>query len=315
MLRRVAGNCFWLGRYIERAEDTARLVAAAAQVPGEDPPIWASCLTLVAALERYRSVAGEITSAAAASFLLVERLNLSSVVQSLRAAGANARSARDLLGDPFFESVNQAWLEADAYDGEDLVEPQALETGVVAGTSIEHLTDWALQHCRTIRGGLEEVLDPQARHAVSAGGAFERIDFLLRVLQALAEGGDAPGAATLRLVLAQAAGCVDGGITVGARGASAWRAITAGAGPRALPGTVARLEAASLALFGEGSVVRVVGDLRAHLGLLGSQPASPGAREARQAMQRLLLELAAMLEREHFSDDIPPSASQRQASS
>jgi len=180
VLRRIAGNCFWLGRYLERAENTARLAAAAnaRHDLGETPRAWVDALAIGAAAAGYAAVHETVAAAPAAAFLLVERANPGSVAQSLRAAGANARSARDLLGDAYWEAINTAWIEADALDPID-----------VAGKGPEELAEWAQTRCRTIRGAGDDLPRDEVAHAIAVGGAVERCDFVARLL-AVTLGGD-----------------------------------------------------------------------------------------------------------------------------
>ncbi len=176
MLKRIAGNCFWLGRYLERADGVARLaLAAAARASSSDPTIaWRDALALGACLGGYRAANSVVVSDSAACWLLLEGGNPSSATNCLRAAGANARTARDLLGDAYWESVNVAWIEADALGPADL-----------AARGVSELAGWVQQRCRTVRGAGEELERAEPLHAIAAGTACERCDFALRLLATL----------------------------------------------------------------------------------------------------------------------------------
>ena len=107
MLSRVAEALFWVGRYVERAEDTARLLDVHFHEILEDPAVdearrAASSLTVMGvARRRRRSTAREVLD-----MLGYDSENPSSIVGSLRAARQNARGVREALSAEIWECLN-----------------------------------------------------------------------------------------------------------------------------------------------------------------------------------------------------------------
>ncbi len=112
LLARTAEAVYWAGRYLERAEDTARLVL----VHGDshvDLPVgqdvgWAPLLAVVGA---DRTWSGSLAEAEVVEHLLVDAGNPSSVLASLGAASDNFRKARAVLPRQSWELCNGLWRE------------------------------------------------------------------------------------------------------------------------------------------------------------------------------------------------------------
>ncbi len=176
MLKRTAGNCFWLARYLERAENTARLVGVAQSgdllgglTNDVEHQSWHDALRTVADLDEYRAQFGTVAPRAAASFLLLDRQNLSSVVSCLRAVRENARTARNRFTNDFWEACNSTWMEAQQHDS-------------TAMDDLDGLLAWALEHCQWIRGTAADLFGDEVPEVLSAGLAIERVDFTTRLL-------------------------------------------------------------------------------------------------------------------------------------
>ncbi len=113
MLSRVAENLYWMGRQIERAENTARLVNATTQVLIDSPAGielgWGQ-LARVMGLPN----PGELTEREVSRLLLLDAENPGSIVMSLRQARENARSLREVLPREVWEQLNALHLRAPA---------------------------------------------------------------------------------------------------------------------------------------------------------------------------------------------------------
>ena len=114
MLGKTAGGLFWLSRYLERSENTARLVEAGFRMAltraaaGEDE--WASVLTTVGCLDAYFARHETMSPNSAVDFLLREKTNPLSVYSVMRAARDNARATRTALTREVWEAVNDGWM-------------------------------------------------------------------------------------------------------------------------------------------------------------------------------------------------------------
>jgi len=117
MLSRTADHLFWMSRYTERAENTARLLdvnyqtsllpqsAEVAQMG------WQGLLSISELLPSYQARHGDITPDRVMEFMVKDEDNPSSIISCLRAARENARAVRGSLTTEVWETQNQTWLE------------------------------------------------------------------------------------------------------------------------------------------------------------------------------------------------------------
>lgn len=171
MLTRLAANCFWMARYLERAANLARLVAASqayALLPEAADQRLPWRMTVAIALDEPE---GAMDADAAVGFLLLDREHPSSLFNCFRHARDNARTARHLLPDAYWEALNSAWMEMREYDPEKLAERGTAE--VLA---------WAAARLAWVRGCGEDILRGEVPHVIDAGTALERVDYLARLV-------------------------------------------------------------------------------------------------------------------------------------
>jgi uncharacterized alpha-E superfamily protein len=117
MLSRTADHLFWMARYTERAENTARLLdvnyqtsllpqsAAVAQMG------WQGLLSISELLPAHEALYAEITPENVMAFMVKNEDNPSSIISCLKAARENARAVRGSLTTEVWETKNQTWLE------------------------------------------------------------------------------------------------------------------------------------------------------------------------------------------------------------
>jgi uncharacterized alpha-E superfamily protein len=117
MLSRTADHLFWMSRYTERAENTARMLdvnyetsllpqSASVALLG-----WQGLLSISELLSTFTEKHGEVTASAVMEFMVKDETNPSSIVSCLRAARENARAVRGSLTTEVWETLNQTWLE------------------------------------------------------------------------------------------------------------------------------------------------------------------------------------------------------------
>jgi uncharacterized alpha-E superfamily protein len=123
MISRVAESCFWMGRYIERAESTSRLLQATRGLVLDTELTPQECWRplIVAAGEElpFVRVFGEAATSDAETverYMTWDERNLSCVARSVRAARENARSIREVVSLDAWEVINEIhlWLGSDA---------------------------------------------------------------------------------------------------------------------------------------------------------------------------------------------------------
>ena len=155
MLSRTADHLFWMSRYTERAENTARMLdvnyqtSLLPQSAGVARVGWQGLLSISELLPAYNEKHGDIAQNDVMEFMVKDEENPSSIISCLRAARENARAVRGSLTTEAWETQNQTWLEAKRMlrDGEFERDPSQffdwvkfrshLSRGVVLGTMLQ----------------------------------------------------------------------------------------------------------------------------------------------------------------------------------
>jgi uncharacterized alpha-E superfamily protein len=108
MLSRIAESLFWIGRYIERADGTARILDVHLQLLLEDPWIDedSACRSLLSVMGSVAPETGDLTRADVLQQLAVDRTQPASIAYSLSAARENARRAREIVSTELWECLN-----------------------------------------------------------------------------------------------------------------------------------------------------------------------------------------------------------------
>ena len=109
MLSRIAEALFWIGRYVERAEDTARLLDVQLQLLVEDP--WtseqAACESLLTVMGA--PVEGRVDRGTVLEVLAYDPASTPSIVSAIGGARENARRARETVSTEMWEVLNTAY--------------------------------------------------------------------------------------------------------------------------------------------------------------------------------------------------------------
>ena len=183
MLSRVAEAVYWIGRHVERAEDTARLLDVTVRFTRELSTFrfgggTAEDLRLVlvtlGAEEVYTQRYGGVTEDGLAAFLVVDRDNPHSVISSITAARHNARAVRESISTEMWEELNRTYLSLQRV------------------TAAYLLLDGVHEFCRQIRlgsqlfHGVTDATMPydEAWHFLQVGKYLERADMTARILDA-----------------------------------------------------------------------------------------------------------------------------------
>ena len=178
MLSRTADHLFWMARYMERAENTARLLDVNYQTSllpqSSESAIqaWKGLLSISELTDDYLELHKEVTPKDVMEFMVSEPRNPSSILSCLRAARENARAVRGALTTEVWETMNQTWLEINR-----LVKSQALlkDPG--------ELFEWVKFRSHLSRGvTLGTMLQDEAFHFQRIGTFLERADNTARLL-------------------------------------------------------------------------------------------------------------------------------------
>jgi uncharacterized alpha-E superfamily protein len=133
MLSRTADNLFWLSRYMERAENTARILEAASRLSslpagyGGATNEWESALLATGSLERFNQLYDEVNPRNVCDFLAFSINNTTSIRSCIELARANARAVRTALTIEMWEAVNGTWLEMKNYKDGAQSRPELME--------------------------------------------------------------------------------------------------------------------------------------------------------------------------------------------
>jgi uncharacterized alpha-E superfamily protein len=117
MLSRTADHLFWMARYTERAENTARMLdvnyqtSLLPQSAAVSKVGWQGMLSISELMPLYTKKHGEVEPQRVMQFMVRDETNPSSIVSCLRAARENARAVRGSLTTEAWETQNQTWLE------------------------------------------------------------------------------------------------------------------------------------------------------------------------------------------------------------
>ncbi len=114
MLSRVAERMYWAARYLERAENTARLVrvydAALLDLPEQAGVGWPLLVDICGARESFAARYPKGGDRETLKFLISDPDSTSSIVASLSGARENFRTTRDMCPTEAWRSVNELYL-------------------------------------------------------------------------------------------------------------------------------------------------------------------------------------------------------------
>ena len=179
MLSRTADHLFWMSRYTERAENTARMLdvnyqtsllpqsAAVMQVG------WEGLLSISELMPTYTAKYGQdITPRNVLDFMVRDESNPSSIVSCLRAARENARAVRGALTTELWETQNATWLKLAGY-----LTSKDFERDPGA------FFEWVKHRSHLSRGvAVGTMLQDEAFHFYRMGSFLERADNTARLL-------------------------------------------------------------------------------------------------------------------------------------
>jgi uncharacterized alpha-E superfamily protein len=178
MLSRTADHLFWMARYMERAENTARLLDVNYQtslLPQSSEAAqagWRGLLGISELSGEYQAKYDSITARDVMAFMVTDAGNPSSILNCLRAARENARAVRGALTTEVWETMNQTWLEFNR-----LIKSNALSKDPA------ELFEWVKFRSHLSRGvTLGTMLQDESFHFQRIGTFLERADNTARLL-------------------------------------------------------------------------------------------------------------------------------------
>ena len=178
MLSRTADHLFWMSRYTERAECTARMLNVTYEtslLPQSDDKAQESLRGLLSISElipAYTKRYGEITQDKVLTFMVQDKDNSSSIYSCLQAARENARAVRGALTTEVWETQNQTWLALNAQTRDGAFERDPGQ-----------FFEWMKYRSHLSRGvTLGTMLHDEAYRFMRLGTSLERADNTARLL-------------------------------------------------------------------------------------------------------------------------------------
>jgi len=178
MLSRTADHLFWMSRYIERAENLARLLDVTWQmsmVPQSEAAAnqnWNAIIALNSLEEAFAAKYSVVNGENVLKFMVSDPDNYSSIHSCLRLARENAHAVRGTLTTEMWETWNDTWLEARGRSFEQLI-----------SAGISDYFEWVKMRSSLSRGTtLGTLLQDEAYHFIRIGTLLERADNTARIL-------------------------------------------------------------------------------------------------------------------------------------
>lgn len=178
MLSRTADNLFWMCRYMERAENMARMLDVSLQMSllPQDPAArersWRALMRISELQTLFDQRYPEGTARDVLRFMVREPDNPSSIYACLRAARENARAVRGSLTTELWETYNTTWLELLRHLRSELPERNPGE-----------FFEWVKFRSHVARGvALGTMLEDEALYFMRLGMHLERADNTARML-------------------------------------------------------------------------------------------------------------------------------------
>jgi uncharacterized alpha-E superfamily protein len=187
MLSRTADHLFWMARYTERAENTARMLdvnvqtSMLPQTDEENAKGWRAMLGISELQSAFDKQHKSLEARAVIDFMVRDPDNPSSIVACLTEARENARAVRGTLTTEVWEIQNQTWLDMQKRLDSDLLDSDPSK-----------FFEWVKYRSHLSRGvTLGTMLRDEAVHFIRLGTFLERADNTARILDVKFHGGGA----------------------------------------------------------------------------------------------------------------------------
>lgn len=191
MLSRVADSLYWMARYMERAENLARLMQAGTELLLDEETLsargldnyWDPVLIATAQESLFQQLYPNGSSADVGMFMTLSEENPDSIAMCLRSARENARTVRDQISDEMWTELNDLYLFITARSTTTQFQraPQNVYDRIIRGSLLFH--------------GITSATMPRNEgwHFIQLGKYLERADKTSRFLDIRMNGGEASG--------------------------------------------------------------------------------------------------------------------------
>jgi uncharacterized alpha-E superfamily protein len=178
MLSRTADHLFWMSRYTERAENTARMLDVHYQMsllPQSSAVVqqgWEGVLLISELMPDFKARHSEVNVKNVLHFMVRDETNPSSIISCINQARENTRAVRGSITTELWETTNQTWIEA----------KRKLKAGEFEADPSQFF-DWVKYRSHLSRGvTVGTMLADEALHFIRLGTFLERADNTARLL-------------------------------------------------------------------------------------------------------------------------------------
>ena len=185
MLSRIAESLYWIGRYVERAEDTARItdvnyhhtleMGALADAPERRRRHWEALVSIVGDADRFAAFYGEANEETMPHYLIFDAANPHSVVSCMARARENARMMRHQIASEMWEILNRFYL--------DLQHKREIGDTPVGAENAHQFYRWVIEFSHLFQGITDSTMPrEEGWYFLQAGKFLERAEKTARAL-------------------------------------------------------------------------------------------------------------------------------------
>lgn len=178
MLSRTADHLYWMARYMERAENIARMLdvnhrmSLMPQSEVQAEQAWGATLRIMGLENAFSKCFDDVSADAVLAFMIFNPDNPTSIRSCLRAARENAHAVRGTLTSELWETTNSTWLKMRDFNGDKLNDE-----------GVSNFFEWVKFRSHLSRGvTLGTMLQDEALRFIRIGTFLERADNTLRIL-------------------------------------------------------------------------------------------------------------------------------------
>jgi uncharacterized alpha-E superfamily protein len=178
MLSSTADHLFWMGRSMERAENTARMLdvtyrmSLLKQASSEPHNEWRAMLSISGLHEDFEARYPEPSADSVMHFMTFDKENPGSIYNSIFSARENARAVRGSITSEMWEALNHTWLEM-----------QQMGTPGIVDSGLSRFFDWVKERSHLSRGiAYGTLLRDDTFRFLRLGTFLERADNTARIL-------------------------------------------------------------------------------------------------------------------------------------
>ncbi|HXL26157.1 MAG TPA: alpha-E domain-containing protein, partial [Chthoniobacterales bacterium] len=180
MLSRVADSLYWLGRYIERAENNARMLDVNLQLMLDATLVknrysqqhWESIIYSLEDTKLFEKLYPAINGETVVEFVSFEKMNPNSVYSCLCSARESARTVREQISSEMFEQLNRMFLDFRSGEAQRLFRSSSYQ-----------FFQWVMQGCHLFQGIADATMaHDEGWDFIQLGKFLERADRTSRIL-------------------------------------------------------------------------------------------------------------------------------------